>query len=248
VALLLVLLGGGGYAATHVDAVRGVWERTRPSLGAAYAGFIERLQVLKREATAKSSDVTPSSQSEAPAAAPASGGTAPASTAASTSDGSGPEAKSAVSAPQPDGVAAQNGTKADVARAEPKAQTNRESDAARAKREGSGDAAEPEILDAGVLRVPAAVMESNLIASRVPAYPETAKAEGIEGRVVMEARISKMGAVERVRVIEGDRHLRAAAEDAVMKWHYRPYLLGGRPVDVGTTVRVDFRLPRRMGR
>ena len=251
VVLLLLLLGGGGYAATHVDTVRGAWERTRPSLEASYAGFIEKLQVLKREATAKSSDVTPSGQEAAPASAPASAAAAPeapASTPATANDGSGLDAKSAVSAPQASGAAAPTGTTGDAAGPAPKALTDRESDVARAKRDGSGDAAEPEIFDAGVVRVPAAVMEANLIASRVPAYPETAKAEGIEGRVVMEALISKNGTVEGVRVIEGDRHLRAAAEDAVRKWHYRPYLVSGRPVDVGTTVRVDFRLPRHMGR
>ena len=85
-------------------------------------------------------------------------------------------------------------------------------------------------------------MEANLVTSRVPAYPEYAKAEGIEGRVVMEAVISKSGTVDHVRVIEGDRHLRGAAEDAVLKWRYRPYTVNGRAVDVATVIRVDFRL------
>jgi TonB family protein len=85
-------------------------------------------------------------------------------------------------------------------------------------------------------------MEANLVASRVPAYPEFAKAEGIEGPVVMEAVISKSGAVDHVRVIEGDRHLRSAAEEAVLKWRYRPYFVNGRAVDVATVIRVDFRL------
>jgi TonB family protein len=96
--------------------------------------------------------------------------------------------------------------------------------------------------DADTVRVAPSVMEANLVASRVPAYPEFAKTEGIEGRVVMEAVISKSGAVDHVRVIEGDRHLRSAAEDAVLKWRYRPYFMNGRPVDVATVVRVDFRL------
>jgi TonB family protein len=85
-------------------------------------------------------------------------------------------------------------------------------------------------------------MEANLVASRVPAYPEYAKAEGIEGPVVMEAVISKTGMVDHVRVIEGDRHLRSAAADAVLRWRYKPYTVNGRPVDVATVVRVDFRL------
>jgi len=98
------------------------------------------------------------------------------------------------------------------------------------------------VADADTVKVAPSVMEANLIASRVPAYPEFAKAEGIEGPVVMEAVISKSGGVDHVRVIEGDRHLRSAAEDAVLKWRYKPYFVNGRPVDVATVIRVDFRL------
>lgn len=91
--------------------------------------------------------------------------------------------------------------------------------------------------------VPAAVMQSNLITSRVPAYPAEAKAEHVEGKVVLQASISKEGVVDDLRVVDGDPMLRNAAIDAVSKWHYRPYVVNGRPVDVSTTIRVDFRLP-----
>jgi TonB family protein len=87
-------------------------------------------------------------------------------------------------------------------------------------------------------------MAANLITSRVPAYPESALEQEIEGPVVMDVVISDMGVVRYVHVIDGDRHLRAAAEDAVMRFRYKPYLLNGSPVEVTTTVRVDFRLPR----
>lgn len=98
-------------------------------------------------------------------------------------------------------------------------------------------------LDESVRRVPASVMESRLVASRVPVYPEAAKARGIAGTVVMEAVISRSGSVERVRVLEGDTHLRAAAQEAVMKRRYEPYVVNGSPVEVATEVRVVFRLP-----
>ncbi|WP_051978231.1 energy transducer TonB [Edaphobacter aggregans] len=276
-ALLLVVLGGGGYAATHGNAVRGVWERARPSLQATYEETVEKLRVLKLEATPKSSNAETSAQSPAPAPVSASGGatsggatsnagvasTAPAANGSSGSaanSGSAPQA-SAGSAPETSEVAATPGTTEEPAQLEPKARTDRESVAVRPKKsssidmkdnfrnkkDSSEDAAEPEIA-ANVVRVPSAAMEANLVASRVPAYPTTAKAEGIQGRVVMEALISKSGTVGRVRVLEGDWHLRSAAEDAVMKWRYRPYLVNGRPVDVATTVRVDFRLPRDWGR
>jgi TonB family protein len=264
VALLLVALGGGGYAATHRDAVRGAWERFRPLLQAEYAGFVEKLGVLKREATAKSTEAAPSAANSqtantqaaangdaaAPAPVPSGGGATPEGGASTpVAQNSGLDAKSASAPPQPNAGTASPGTTADAVRLEPKARTDRESAAVRPRRESSEDVAEPEIaIDANVVRVPPTAMEANLVASRVPAYPQTAKAEGIEGRVVMEAVISKTGNVDRVHVIEGDRHLRSAAEDAVLKWRYRPYLVNGRPVEVATTVRVDFRLPRGMGR
>jgi TonB family protein len=98
---------------------------------------------------------------------------------------------------------------------------------------------------AGAVRVNPSVMDENLIVQRVPAYPESAKMSGVEGDVVMQALISKEGTVKRVHVMEGDSRLRIAAEEAVYKWRYRPYVLHGRPVEVATTVTVNFNLDRR---
>jgi TonB family protein len=96
--------------------------------------------------------------------------------------------------------------------------------------------------EAGAIRVAPAVMEANLVASRVPAYPEGAKADHIEGPVVVQAIISKDGFVDRVHVIQGNPRLRNAAAEAVQKWRYKPYLLNGQPVEVATTITVDFTL------
>jgi TonB family protein len=97
---------------------------------------------------------------------------------------------------------------------------------------------------AGAIKVNPSVMDENLIVSRVPAYPEAAKISGVEGDVVMQALISKEGTVKRVHVTEGDSRLRSAAEEAVYKWRYRPYVVHGRPVEVATTVTVNFNLDR----
>jgi TonB family protein len=96
--------------------------------------------------------------------------------------------------------------------------------------------------EAGAVRVAPAVMEANLVASRVPAYPESAKVDHIEGPVVVQALISKDGFVDRVHVIQGNPRLRNAAAEAVQKWRFKPYLLNGRPVQVATTITVDFTL------
>jgi len=97
---------------------------------------------------------------------------------------------------------------------------------------------------AGAIKVNPSVMDENLIVQRVPAYPEVAKMNRVEGDVVMQALISKEGTVRRVHVTEGDSRLRSAAEEAVYKWRYRPYVLNGQPVEVATTVTVNFNLDR----
>jgi TonB family protein len=98
--------------------------------------------------------------------------------------------------------------------------------------------------EASAVKVAPAVMEANLVASRVPVYPEAVKAAHIEGPVVAQAIISKDGFVDHVHIIEGNPRLRNAAAEAIYKWRYRPYLLNGQPVEVATTVTVDFKLDR----
>ncbi len=97
---------------------------------------------------------------------------------------------------------------------------------------------------AGAVRVAPSVMESLLYVSRVPAYPDGAKIQGVQGSVIMQAIISRDGSVKRVHVIQGDSRLRSAATEAVYKWRYHPYLINGQPVDVATTITVAFDLDR----
>ncbi len=94
----------------------------------------------------------------------------------------------------------------------------------------------------GAVYVSPAEMERNLIASRVPIYPETARAEGLQGRVVAQALISKSGSVTRVHVTEGEPVLRDAATEAILQRRYRPYRISGLPVDVTTSITIYFRL------
>jgi len=244
-ALVLAVLGGGGYLFSRTDAGQETLERIRPTLQVQYQGIADRLAVLKREATPRQ-NTAPSTQDtpqpfnvNANAQAPnGANSTAQSINPASQSDSNVPRAATAgVVQPQPS-------TTTQAPPVEPRYRRDRESAAAHAR--DSEIPPEPTgagmVDDAATVRVPPAVMEANLVASRVPAYPEYARAEGIEGPVVMEAVISKTGWVDHVRVIEGDRHLRSAAEEAVLKWRYRPYTVNGRPVDVATVVRVDFRL------
>jgi len=90
--------------------------------------------------------------------------------------------------------------------------------------------------------VAADVMRANLISSAALPYATVAPVGEVEGRVVMQALISKNGVVEDLVVVEGDLALRAAAARTVSTWHYKPYLVNGEPVAVKTSVTVYFKI------
>jgi protein TonB len=86
------------------------------------------------------------------------------------------------------------------------------------------------------------VMEGMLIYRVLPVYPVAAREMCVAGRVALQATISRDGTIENLRVVDGPGLLRAAAVEAVRQWRYRPYLLNGEPVEVETTINVDFKL------
>ena len=90
--------------------------------------------------------------------------------------------------------------------------------------------------------VSSGVMQGMLIYKVIPTYPAIAQATRSSGTVVLQATISRTGAIENLRVVEGPAMLRQAALDAVKQWRYRPYMLNGQPVEVETTVDVNFKL------
>jgi TonB family protein len=91
-----------------------------------------------------------------------------------------------------------------------------------------------------VVPVPASAMVANLLISRPPVYPDAARASHAEGQVLMQVVVNKDGTVGHIHVLEGDPVLRSAAAEAVSKWRYRPYQVNGQPVEVSTTVAVNF--------
>ena len=92
------------------------------------------------------------------------------------------------------------------------------------------------------VRVGGNVQAANLIRQIKPPYPPLARQARIQGQVVLEAIINKQGSVENLRVISGHPLLIQSALDAVKQWKYKPTLLNGEPVDVITTVTVNFNL------
>jgi protein TonB len=90
--------------------------------------------------------------------------------------------------------------------------------------------------------VSSGVMQGMLICKVFPVFPAIARATRTPGTVVLQATISRTGTIENLRVMNGPAMLRQAALDAVKQWRYRPYMLNGQPVEVETTVDVQFKL------
>jgi periplasmic protein TonB len=84
--------------------------------------------------------------------------------------------------------------------------------------------------------------EGNLIRKVQPAYPQLARTARIQGSVVLQAVISKEGAIENLKVLTGHPMLVQSAIDAVRQWRYRPYILNGDPIEVETQIVVNFSL------
>jgi len=90
------------------------------------------------------------------------------------------------------------------------------------------------------VRVSQGVTKGLLIYRVEPAYPPLAKQARIQGVVVMTALIDKGGNVQNLQVVSGHPLLAPAAIEAVKQWRYKPFLLNGQPVEVETTVTVNF--------
>lgn len=90
-----------------------------------------------------------------------------------------------------------------------------------------------------------AVMQSRLTFQTQPIYPAGAKIANIQGTVRLSAVIAKDGSVEMLKLKSGHPLLADAAVKAVMHWKYRPTLLNGEPVEVVTTIDVNFVLGKK---
>jgi protein TonB len=92
------------------------------------------------------------------------------------------------------------------------------------------------------IRVSQGVTQGRLIRKIEPTYPTLAKTARVEGQVVLTAIISKTGEIQNLELVSGHPLLVPAAIAAVKQWRYRPVLLNGEPVEVDTTITVNFQL------
>jgi TonB family protein len=100
---------------------------------------------------------------------------------------------------------------------------------------------EPET-PAAPIRVGGNVVAPNLIKATRPVYPPLAKLARAQGTVKLEATISKDGTIENLHLLSGPPLLVQAAMEAVQQWQYKPTIVNGEPVEVLTTIDVNFSL------
>ena len=98
---------------------------------------------------------------------------------------------------------------------------------------------------AGRKVVPASTMASSCLTMVSPRFPPQAQAQGAQA-VVLKVVVRHTGAVNPIHIVSGNPSLEPEAMDAVRLWRYRPYVADGQPIDVMTTVRVDF-IPGKQG-
>jgi protein TonB len=92
------------------------------------------------------------------------------------------------------------------------------------------------------IRVGGNVQQANLIRKVTPLYPPLAKQARIQGVVRFTAIIGKDGTIQNLQLVSGHPLLVEAAKQAVSQWQYKPTLLNGDPVEVVTTIEVNFTL------
>lgn len=94
------------------------------------------------------------------------------------------------------------------------------------------------------IRIGGNVEAAKVITKVQPIYPESAKAAGAQGSVLLHAVVSKDGRPLSLQVMNSQVNpdLARAAVEAVSQWRYQPTLLNGDPVEVDTTIQVKFTL------
>lgn len=73
--------------------------------------------------------------------------------------------------------------------------------------------------------------------------PEQAVRAGLEGSVVLQARLARDGTISNIQLVRGYLVLAQAAVQAVRQWKFRPYVHNGQAVEAEVYLTVDFKRP-----
>jgi TonB family protein len=92
-------------------------------------------------------------------------------------------------------------------------------------------------------KVSAGIMAGNKISGVNPIYPAQARADKVQGAVVLSLTINEEGEPMNIQVKQSVRDdLDESAVTAVRQWRWKPYLLNGNPVAVDSTVTINYSL------
>jgi len=110
----------------------------------------------------------------------------------------------------------------------------------------AGSSVQPaaEIEPEHAIRLSPFALQGNLIYRVEPEYPEEARENHIQGPVVLLVHINREGTVEELKLSSGNPILGQAAMDAVKQWKFKPHIINDSPVEMETTVTLNFRLQR----
>jgi len=87
--------------------------------------------------------------------------------------------------------------------------------------------------------LPEAAARTLLLQQSEAEYPAAAK--GQQGSVVLQVLIDRDGAVQDAKFLQGSLAFARAATDAVKQWHFKPYIMNGRPVSTRTVLTLTFK-------
>jgi protein TonB len=93
-----------------------------------------------------------------------------------------------------------------------------------------------------VVRISADTAKQFITQRVEPEYPAEARAQGIQGSVILDTLVGQDGTVQNFAAIRGDPQLAAAAATAVRQWRFRPYTQNGQAKEFQTRITVDFKL------
>jgi TonB family protein len=92
------------------------------------------------------------------------------------------------------------------------------------------------------VRIGGTVRPPQRIANVSPVYPDAARDAGVQGVVILEARIGPDGIIDSAHVLRSIPALDVAALTSVVQWRYTPTVVDGVAVSVIMTVTVNFTL------
>lgn len=73
-----------------------------------------------------------------------------------------------------------------------------------------------------------------------PDYPLLARQMKVQGAVILQALISREGAIQELQIVSGPVILATAAREAVKQWRFKPYYQNGQAVETEARITVNF--------